>query len=67
MVLDKQILKDNKGNDIGVFLPMDEYKKIMETLEDAEDIKLYDEAKEENDQFRISLEDYLRKRNKAHQ
>jgi hypothetical protein len=63
MVMNKQILKDNKGNDIGVFLPMDEYRKIMEALEDIEDIKLYDEAKEEDDGARISLEDYLNNRN----
>ncbi len=63
MVLNKQILKDNKGNDIGVFLPMDEYERIMEVLEDIEDIKLYDKAKEEDDGIRISLEDYLHDRN----
>jgi len=63
MVLNKQVLKDNNGNDIGVFLPMDEYRKIMEALEDIEDIKLYDEAKEEDDGTRISLEDYLNSRN----
>lgn len=63
MVLNKQILKDNKGNNIGVFLPMDEYEKILEVLEDIEDIKLYDKAKEEDDGVRISLEDYLHDRN----
>ncbi|HKK10284.1 MAG TPA: hypothetical protein VJ939_05575 [Bacteroidales bacterium] len=45
---------------------MDEYKKIIEALEVAEDIKLYDKAKEEDDGIRIFLEEYLHKRNKAH-
>lgn len=62
MTLNKQILKDNQGNEIGVFLPIDEYLKIIELLEDVEDIKLYDEAKKEDDGGRISLDDYLNKR-----
>ena len=62
MTLNRQILKDNQGNEIGVFLPIDEYQKIIELLEEAEDIKLYDEAKKEDDGDRISLDDYLNKR-----
>ena len=59
-----QILKDINGNEIGVFLPMDEYERIMEVLEDIEDIKLYDKAKEEDDGVRISLEEYLNNRSR---
>jgi len=62
MTLNRQILKDNQGNEIGVFLPMDEYEKIIELLEEVEDIKLYDEAKREDNGERISLDDYLNKR-----
>ncbi|MCF8232441.1 MAG: hypothetical protein K9J27_09655 [Bacteroidales bacterium] len=62
MTLNRQILKDNQGNEIGVFLPMDEYQKIIELLEEVEDIKLYDEAKKEDNGERISLDDYINKR-----
>jgi len=44
MTLNKQVLKDKEGNGLGVFLPMDEYEKIIEQLEELEDIKSYDEA-----------------------
>lgn len=62
MTLNRQILKDNQGNEIGVFLPMDEYQKIIELLEEIADIKLYDESKKEDDGRRISLDDYINKR-----
>lgn len=39
-----QYITDNKGNKISVVLPMKEYKKIMDELEELEDIRLYDEA-----------------------
>ncbi|MDZ7774364.1 MAG: hypothetical protein U5L09_01495 [Bacteroidales bacterium] len=37
--------------------------KSWKHWKDIEDIKLYDEAKEEDDGARISLEDYLNNRN----
>ena len=36
-----QYITDNKGKKLSVILPMKEYKKILEELED---IRLYDEA-----------------------
>ena len=50
MTLQKQILKDTDGNDIGVFMPMQDYKTIMEMLEDMEDIQDFDAAKESEDE-----------------
>ncbi len=39
-----QYITDNKGKKLSVVLPLKEYKKIMEELEELEDIRLYDEA-----------------------
>jgi len=36
----QQILKDDEGNKIGVFIPIEEYEKILDQLENsAETIK----------------------------
>jgi PHD/YefM family antitoxin component YafN of YafNO toxin-antitoxin module len=40
-----QYITDNTGKKISVVLPKQEFKAIMEELEELEDIKLYDEAK----------------------
>ncbi|MEJ7678815.1 MAG: hypothetical protein WKG06_13340 [Segetibacter sp.] len=39
-----QYITDSIGNKLSVMLPMEDYKKIMEELEELEDIGLYDEA-----------------------
>lgn len=39
-----QYITDNKGNRLSVVLPMKDYKKILEELEELEDLRLYDEA-----------------------
>jgi hypothetical protein len=43
-------------------LPIEKYNKMIEQLEDLHDVKLYDEAKREDDGFRISFEDYVKSR-----
>lgn len=40
-----QYITDNTGKKISVILPIREYEKIMEELEELEDIKAYDRAK----------------------
>ncbi len=50
-----QYLTDNKGNKLSVVLPMKEYQKIIEELED---IRLYDEAKKRNEKS-IPFEQYV--------
>ena len=40
-----QYVTDNHGKKVSVILPMKDYKKIIEELEELEDIRLYDEAK----------------------
>ena len=52
-----QFLTDKNGNKTAVLLPIKKYNKLIEHLEDLEDVKLYDEAKKNDDGYRISLED----------
>ena len=37
-----QILKDNAGHNIGVFVSIEDYKKMMEQIEELNDIKDFD-------------------------
>ena len=57
-----QFLTDEKGKRTAVLLSIKEYNKLIEKLEDLEDVRLYDEAKKENDGYRISFDDYMKKR-----
>ncbi|HAH54853.1 MAG TPA: hypothetical protein DCM02_06090 [Flavobacterium sp.] len=57
-----QFLTDKKGNKTGVLLSMKQYNKLIEKLEDLEDVRLYDEAKREDDGYRISFDDYIKTR-----
>ena len=43
------ILPDDKGNKVSVVLPLKEFQKLMEELEELEDIRLYDDAKQLNE------------------
>jgi len=40
-----QFITDSEGNRISVVLPMEEYKALLEELDMADDIRLYDEVK----------------------
>ncbi len=44
-----QFVTDNHGNKLAVILPISEYNKMIEDLEELEDIKLYDQAKKTNE------------------
>jgi PHD/YefM family antitoxin component YafN of YafNO toxin-antitoxin module len=44
-----QYITDNAGKKISVVLPLEDFKAIMEELEELEDIKLYDEAKKSDE------------------
>ena len=44
-----QYITDNEGKKIAAILPMKEFKTIIEELEDLEDIKLYDEGKNDKE------------------
>lgn len=55
--METQFLTDEKGNKTAVLLSIKKYNKLIERLEDLEDVRLYDEAKREDDGFRISIDD----------
>lgn len=58
-----QYITDNTGKKISVILPLKEFDAIIEELEELEDIRLFDEAKKEDDGTRILFSDYLKNRN----
>lgn len=47
--LKQQFITDNQGKNIAVLLPIKEYNKLIDELEELEDIKLYDKAKADNE------------------
>jgi hypothetical protein len=46
-----QYLSDDNGNKKAVILPIEEYNKVVDDLEELEDIKLYDAAKNRKQEF----------------
>jgi len=54
-----QFIIDAKGNKISVVLPMETYKALLEELDMADDIRLYDEAKASNEPS-IPLEEAIK-------
>jgi hypothetical protein len=56
-----QYIKDSVGKNL-VVLPQVEFDSLIEELEDLEDVKLYDEAKNEDDGSRMLFSDYLTNR-----
>jgi PHD/YefM family antitoxin component YafN of YafNO toxin-antitoxin module len=57
-----QFVTDDHGKKLAVILPIEDYEKMVEELEDLEDVRLYDEAKKEDDGKRILFSEYLKKR-----
>ena len=55
--LKQQFITDNQGKNIAVLLPIKEYNKLIDELEELEDIKLYDKAKENDTGERIPMEE----------
>jgi len=56
-----QYITDDQGKRVAVILPTQAYLKLLEELEEPEDIRLYDEAKKEDEGEWILLTDYLKK------
>ncbi len=44
-----QYITDNKGKKISAVLPIKEFNTLLEELEELEDIRLYDESKNDNE------------------
>ena len=55
--METQFLTDEKGNRTAVLLPIKKYNKLLDKLEDLEDVRLYDEAKRDDDGYRISIDE----------
>ncbi len=49
-VLNEQFITDEKGKRTGVILPIEDYKKVLEDLEELECIRAYDRAKVSGDE-----------------
>lgn len=49
LIVQPQYITDKTGKKISVVLSMEDFKAIMEELEDLEDIKLYDDARKANE------------------
>lgn len=47
--INPQYITDKKGNRISVVIPISEFETILEELEELEDIRLFDEAKSDNE------------------
>ena len=60
--LHPQYINDANGHASLVVLPIAEYENIIDALEDIEDVNLYDEAKKEDNNYRIALSDYMKNR-----
>ena len=52
----RQFIVNTKGKRTAVLLPIKEYERMLEALEDAEDIRLYDEAKADPNQTYIPFD-----------
>ena len=57
-----QYIKDANGEKSFVVLSIKDFETIIEELEDAEDIRLYDEAKKDDDGERILFSEYVKSR-----
>ena len=55
-----QIQKVKIGKEKIVMVPEKTWKKILEKLEDIDDVRAYDEAKANDDGYRISHEDLMK-------
>jgi PHD/YefM family antitoxin component YafN of YafNO toxin-antitoxin module len=55
-----QYIKDNNGKKSYVILPAKEFDVLLQNMEELDDIRLYDQAKKEDDGQRIPMEEAFR-------
>ena len=60
-----QYITDIYGKKVSVIIPVQEFDTLLEELEALEDVRLYDEAKKEDDGTRILFSDYLKARKES--
>jgi hypothetical protein len=63
-LLNENFVTDSKGKKIAVLLPIKDYNKILEELEELEDIKAYDKAMNRKQKF-IPLKQAVKKNEAA--
>jgi len=51
MTLNESFVVDAKGKKVSVLLPIKDYQKLLEELEELEDIKAYDKATNRKQEF----------------
>ncbi len=51
LTLNPQFITDKKGKKISVVFSMKEYNRLLEEMEEMEDVKLYDAAKSRKNEF----------------
>ena len=56
-----QYITDKDGKKVSVVIPLAEYEQILDELEELDDIRLYDEAKNDKEPS-ISFDEYVKKR-----
>jgi len=49
--LRQQFIEDKQGQRIAVLMPIDQYNKMLEQLEEIDDVKAYDAAKAGDDEI----------------
>jgi PHD/YefM family antitoxin component YafN of YafNO toxin-antitoxin module len=59
--LSPQYITDEKGKRISVVLSVEEYERLLEELEELEDIRLYEEVKARSEET-TPLSDYIQQR-----
>lgn len=57
LTIHPQYIKDAQGNKTMVVIPAKEFDALMEELEDLEDVRIYDEAKEQDNGERIPMDE----------
>jgi hypothetical protein len=58
-----QYITDIKGNKVSVILPVKDYQRLLDALEEKEDVRLYDAVKSKKEQH-MPLEEYIKLRKK---
>ncbi|MBW0434546.1 hypothetical protein DLM76_12540 [Leptospira yasudae] len=61
MIFHPQYIIDEKGKKNSVVLSIQEYKKILESLQELEDVRLYDEVKAKREKS-VPLQEFLKAR-----
>ena len=62
-----QYITDDHGKKLAIILPIKVYEKMLDDLEEIEDIRLYEEAKQDDDGERILLSEYIEKRRRENE